>query len=103
MAAIPSHEKPTLFLPFGVSNTFTEGTSKPLDKITNTCTILLDVCHLEVCVMFKEFLFGTKADMVERGLILAAIVATAMAAWTTLGGNIKTKIEAISTQITSTP
>lgn len=53
--------------------------------------------------MFKEFLFGTKADMVERGLILAAIVATAMAAWTTLGGNIKTKIEAISTQITSTP
>lgn len=55
----------------------------------------------EVCVMFKEFLFGTKADMVERGLILAAIVATAMAAWTTLGGNIKAKIEAISTQITS--
>ena len=51
--------------------------------------------------MFKEFLLGTKADMVERGLILAAIVATAMAAWTTLGGNIKAKIEAISTQITS--
>ncbi|MCE2467273.1 MAG: hypothetical protein J4G06_04550 [Caldilineaceae bacterium] len=49
--------------------------------------------------MFREFLFGTEADMVERGLILAAIVATAMAAWTTLGGNIKTKIEAISTQI----
>ncbi len=32
--------------------------------------------------MLKQFLFGTEADMVERGLILAAIVATAMAAWT---------------------
>lgn len=49
--------------------------------------------------MFMQFLFGTKADMVERGLILAAIVATAMTAWTTLGGNIKTKIETISTSI----
>ena len=74
-----------------------------IDKFANVCTMLIGVCHLEVRVMFKEFLFGTKADMVERGLILAAIVATAMAAWTTLGGNIKTKIEAISTQITSTP
>ncbi len=49
--------------------------------------------------MLKQFLFGTEADMVERGLILAAIVATGMAAWTTLGTNIKTKVEAIGTAI----
>ena len=47
----------------------------------------------------KQFLFGTEADMVERGLILAAIVATAMAAWTTLGNNIKDKIETIGNAI----
>lgn len=49
--------------------------------------------------MVKQFLFGTEADMVERGLILAAIVATAMAAWTTLGTNIKTKVEEIGAAI----
>ncbi len=47
----------------------------------------------------RDFLFGTEADMVERGLILAAIVATAMTAWTTLGNNIKTKLTAIAKQI----
>ncbi len=47
----------------------------------------------------RDFLLGTEADMVERGLILAAIVATAMTAWTTLGGNIKTKIDSIAKQI----
>ncbi len=46
-----------------------------------------------------DFLFDTRGDMVERGLILAAIVATAMTAWTTLGTNIQTKITAIATQI----
>ena len=49
--------------------------------------------------MVRRFLFGTEADMVERGLILAAIVATAMAAWTTLGTNIKTKVETIGAAI----
>ncbi len=47
----------------------------------------------------RDFLLGTEADMIERGLILAAIVATAMTAWTTLGSNIKTKVSAIATQI----
>ena len=95
---------PSLFSPTGSLDAILPWESQGLlGKIANICTILGDVCHTEVCVMFKEFLFGTKADMVERGLILAAIVATAMAAWTTLGGNIKTKIEAISTQITGTP
>lgn len=51
--------------------------------------------------MMLSFLLGTEADMVERGLILAAIVATAMAAWTTLGDNIKTKIKEIGTQISN--
>lgn len=49
--------------------------------------------------MFKRFLRSTEADMVERGLILAAIVATAMAAWTTLGTNIAARITAIAAAI----
>ena len=51
--------------------------------------------------MSLKFLFGVEADMVERGLILAAIVATAMTAWSTLGANIQTKVTSIGNQIGS--
>lgn len=53
--------------------------------------------------MFKAFPLGPRTDMVERGLIPAAIMTITMAAWTALSGNLKTKIEAISTRFKGLP
>jgi hypothetical protein len=36
----------------------------------------------------REFLFGTEGDMVERGLILAAIVVAAVVFWFSIGNKL---------------
>lgn len=41
---------------------------------------------------FYAFLADESADMVERGLILAAIVVAAVALWNTLGGKLASKL-----------
>ena len=40
---------------------------------------------------FQEFLFGDSGDMVERGLILAAIVVAAVTIWNTLGSKLASR------------
>ena len=49
--------------------------------------------------MFKQYLFGTKGDMVERGLILASIVAVAIAIWVTLGQKLANKLSQVNNAI----
>lgn len=44
---------------------------------------------------FRDFLFETQADMVERGLILAAIVVVAITLWNTLGGRLASKLSSV--------
>ncbi len=38
------------------------------------------------------YLFGTEGDMVERGLIMAAIVVAAVAIWMAIGDRLATKL-----------
>lgn len=40
----------------------------------------------------RQWLLGTEADMVERGLILAAIVVAAVALWVVLGQRLAGKL-----------
>jgi Flp pilus assembly pilin Flp len=40
----------------------------------------------------RQWLLGTEADMVERGLILAAIVVAAVALWVVLGQRLASKL-----------
>jgi hypothetical protein len=40
----------------------------------------------------KEFLFGTRGDMVERGLIMAAIVVAAIFLWVSIGQKLAVKL-----------
>jgi Flp pilus assembly pilin Flp len=40
----------------------------------------------------RQWLLGTEADMVERGLILAAIVVAAVALWVILGQRLAGKL-----------
>ena len=40
----------------------------------------------------KAYLLGTEGDMVERGLILVAIVVSAVALWFSLGGKLAAKL-----------
>jgi Flp pilus assembly pilin Flp len=47
----------------------------------------------------KEFLFGTRGDMVERGLIMAAIVVAAVALWITIGQKLAAKLSVVNAAI----
>jgi len=40
----------------------------------------------------KEFLFGTQGDMVERGVIMAAIVVAAVFLWVSIGQKLAVKL-----------
>ncbi len=40
----------------------------------------------------KEFLFDNRADMVERGLIMAAIVVAAVFLWVSIGQKLAVKL-----------
>ena len=40
----------------------------------------------------RQWLLGTEGDMLERGLILAAIVVAAVALWVTLGQRLAEKL-----------
>lgn len=44
---------------------------------------------------FQDFLLDEAADMVERGLILAAIVVAAVTLWNTLGSKLATKLSTV--------
>jgi Flp pilus assembly pilin Flp len=48
---------------------------------------------------FRAFLFGTEGDMVERGLILAAIVVAAVAIWFSLGARLADKLRQVEASI----
>ncbi len=43
----------------------------------------------------RQWLLGTDADMVERGLILAAIVVAAVALWVVLGQRLADKLTTV--------
>ena len=43
----------------------------------------------------KDFFFGTEGDIVERGLILAAIVVAAVALWFRLGTKMAGKLQLV--------
>lgn len=43
----------------------------------------------------RQWLLGTDADMVERGVILAAIVVAAVALWVTLGQRLAEKLTTV--------
>lgn len=47
----------------------------------------------------KDFILGRKGDMVERGLILAAIVVAAVALWFTLGNKLAQKLQTVVNSI----
>lgn len=47
----------------------------------------------------RAFLLDESGDMVERGLILAAIVVAAISLWNTLGGKLATKLTAVNAAI----
>jgi len=47
----------------------------------------------------KEFLFGTRGDMVERGLLMAAIVVAAVALWITIGQKLAVKLGVVNAAI----
>lgn len=48
---------------------------------------------------FRDFLLGTEADMVERGLILAAIVVAAISMWNTLGSKLASKLSTVNSAV----
>ena len=43
----------------------------------------------------KEFLFDTRGDMVERGLIMAAIVVAAIFLWVSIGQKLTQKLSIV--------
>jgi hypothetical protein len=47
----------------------------------------------------KEFLFGTEGDMVERALIMAAIVVTAVFLWVSIGQKLAVKLGIVDAAI----
>ena len=47
----------------------------------------------------KEFLFDTHADMVERGLIMAAIVVAAVFLWVSIGQKLAVKLGIVDASI----
>lgn len=46
-------------------------------------------------MLFLQFLREDEGDMVERGLILAAIVVAAVTIWNTLGSKLATKLNTV--------
>ena len=50
-------------------------------------------------MLFLDFLKDDSGDMVERGLILAAIVVAAVTIWNTLGGKLASKLTAVSAAV----
>lgn len=46
-----------------------------------------------------EYLLGTEGDMVERGLILAAIVVAAIALWFSIGQKLAAKLQVVDQKI----
>lgn len=44
---------------------------------------------------FWDFIRDDSGDMVERGLILAAIVVAAVTIWNTLGGRLASKLSSV--------
>jgi Flp pilus assembly pilin Flp len=46
-------------------------------------------------MLFLQFLREDEADMVERGLILAAIVVAAVALWNTLGTRLAARLNTV--------
>ncbi len=47
----------------------------------------------------KEFLFDNRGDMVERGLIMAAIVVAAVFLWVSIGQKLATKLNVVDSSI----
>jgi len=47
----------------------------------------------------KGFLFGTNGDMVERGLIMAAIVVAAVFLWVSIGQKLAVKLGIVDASI----
>lgn len=45
---------------------------------------------------FYDFLVDDSADMVERGLILAAIVVVAVAIWFAIGNKLATRLQQVN-------
>ena len=45
---------------------------------------------------FLDFLFGEEGDMVERGLILAAIVVVAIGIWFSIGNKLAARLETVN-------
>ena len=45
---------------------------------------------------FYDFLTGTEGDMVERGLILAAIVVVAVALWFSIGNKLAARLRTVN-------
>lgn len=48
---------------------------------------------------FRAFLFDESGDMVERGLILAAIVVAAISLWNTLGSKLAQKLSTVNAAV----
>jgi Flp pilus assembly pilin Flp len=48
-----------------------------------------------VWMLFLDFLKDDRGDMVERGLILAAIVVAAVTIWNTLGSKLASKLSSV--------
>lgn len=48
---------------------------------------------------FRAFLLDESADMVERGLILAAIVVAAISLWNTLGSKLAQKLSTVNAAV----
>mgnify|MGYP000897191667 FL=1 len=47
----------------------------------------------------KEFLLDTRGDMVERGLIMAAIVVAAVFLWVSIGQKLAVKLGVVDSSI----
>jgi len=45
---------------------------------------------------FGDFLLGEEGDMVERGLILAAIVVVAVAIWFSIGNKLAARLQTVN-------
>lgn len=50
-------------------------------------------------VSMKEFLLDDRGDMVERGLLMAAIVVAAVALWITIGQKLATRLGIVNSAI----
>ncbi len=47
----------------------------------------------------RDFIFGKRGDMVERGLIMAAIVVAAVAIWFTIGQKLAVKLGVVDAAV----